>query len=133
MTITIYLFLAVILLSFSFLGIAVAWLTSAAFNSALTVPTTFVDEKGKCQAMSKWPSQLHAKVAGILTVVVEYFIPLGILIFCYDRIGFMLRRKLDPTSANMAAMRASEQREKTFSAVAMFVLLNNKWFGKSTV
>ena len=74
--------------------------------------------------MGKWPSETHARVAGIITVIVELFIPLIILILCYGGIVVMLRRNMDTTiSDNVAATGASQQRDKAINAVRIASLL----------
>ena len=74
--------------------------------------------------MGQWPSETHARVAGIITVIVELFIPLIILILCYGGIVVMLRRNMDTTiSDNVAATGASQQRDKAINAVRVVSLI----------
>ena len=50
---------------------------------------------GRCLIYAIWPNVLISTISGILTLLIEFFIPLIILIYCYGRIVWMLTRRLD--------------------------------------
>lgn len=58
--------------------------------------TSGVLEDGKCHIVSIWPNDKLATYVGILTVVVEYFIPLVAIIVLYSKITWTLHKKVAP-------------------------------------
>ena len=51
---------------------------------------------GKCHIVSIWPNAKLATYFGILTVVVEYFVPLMAIIALYSKIAWTLHKKVSP-------------------------------------
>ena len=43
--------------------------------------------------MTNWPNDFARKATGVLTFVLQYFVPLLVMIFCYSRIAWILKTK----------------------------------------
>ena len=48
---------------------------------------------GACSYMSEWPNVTARRVVGIMLILYQFFIPLGILCFCYIRMAITLHKK----------------------------------------
>ena len=70
------------------------WLSGPMFNFPITVPTSEV-KNGVCLNMQRWPNEATRRFIGILTVVVEYIIPLFIIILSYYKISAVMRRRVE--------------------------------------
>ena len=71
--------------------ISVVWVCGPAFNAAYMIPTSGM-LNGQCTVFTFWPSSATQTAVGILTVVLQYFIPLGLVIYAYARIAFVLTK-----------------------------------------
>ena len=66
------------------------WLLGLAYNAAYMVPSS--DMKGdSCTVFTEWPSETWRNLGGITTVVVQYFIPLGLIGYAYARMALALK------------------------------------------
>ena len=50
---------------------------------------------GVCYVYAFWPSVILSSVFGSVLVIIEYFLPLMILIYCYGRIIWVLTQRID--------------------------------------
>ena len=50
---------------------------------------------GVCSVYAFWPNQSAKSIFGVILVMIEYFIPLCILMYCYGRIVWMLTRRIE--------------------------------------
>ena len=50
---------------------------------------------GVCHVYAFWPSVILSSVFGSVLVIIEYFLPLLILIYCYGRIIWALTQRMD--------------------------------------
>ena len=50
---------------------------------------------GQCVIYTFWPSELFMSAFGLCLVLIEFLIPLIILIYCYGRIVWVLSRRID--------------------------------------
>ena len=80
---------------------------------------------GQCFIYTFWPSSTFNHVFGVIVVLIEFFIPLVIMIFCYGRIIWTLTRRLDSnldnkgTKTNDTFQTARNNTIKTFLLVAI--------------
>ncbi len=79
--------------------VVVVWLLGPGFNAAYMIPTAGLVDGGVCTVLSQYPNQEIQRFVGILTVVLQYFIPLFLITFAYTRIALTLRRGLKMTKA----------------------------------
>ncbi len=105
--------------------IAVVWLFGPGFNAAYMIPTAGLVDGGVCTVYSEYPSQVIQRFVGILTVVLQYFIPLFLITFAYTRIVLVLRRglKMTKTGGNDVTSDTREQRMLTASQNVIKTLL----------
>ena len=87
-----------------------SWLIFPFFNICLTVPTTDINSDGVCITLAYWPSQSVRNGVGVFLLVVEYFVPLFSLIFCYTRMAVVLHRRVEPSqdTANQGEVRRNK-------------------------
>ena len=75
-----------------FTAMVLVWIIGFAYNFLLTGLTSGTTS-GSCDLMTNWPSEFARKTTGVLTFVLEYFVPLLVMIFCYSRIAWILKTK----------------------------------------
>lgn len=74
---------------------------SARNNSSTEMTSPFIDAtESRPQCAENWPASLQiyhiAQLYNLLLLLIQYFIPLIILAFCYARIGFVLKKQKTP-------------------------------------
>lgn len=84
--------------------IALVWLLGPAYNLALGIPTSAV-ENGYCSALGIWPSTVVQQAVGIIHVFVLFFIPLMLLAYLYGHMIYVIRRmaRVGPAAAHAHA------------------------------
>ena len=50
---------------------------------------------GECSVYSFWPKSFSKSIFGVILVIIEYFIPLLILAYCYGKIFWILTRRIE--------------------------------------
>ena len=75
-----------------FTAMVLVWIIGFAYNFLLTGLTSGTTH-GSCDLMTDWPSECARKATGVLTFVLQYFVPLLVMIFCYSRITWILKTK----------------------------------------
>ena len=55
------------------------------------IPTSSIQDDGKCATHSLWPSPMIQRMVGIVIVSLEYILPFIILIYCYSKIFVVIR------------------------------------------
>ena len=79
------------------LVIFLVWLSGPLINFPLVIPTSYVDPAThQCRNMQLWPSDLVRRLVGVLTVIVEFIIPLIIIICSYLRMFQIIRGRVQP-------------------------------------
>ena len=68
------------------------WIIGFAYNFLLTGLTSGTTS-GSCDLMTNWPNDFARKATGVLTFVLQYFVPLLVMIFCYSSIAWILKTK----------------------------------------
>ena len=71
---------------------------------------------GGCLTYSFWPSPLFKSVFGVFLVVVEFLLPLAILIYCYGRIIWVLTRRVSDGVGPVKVISLSRSRSIPTSA-----------------
>lgn len=95
-------------------GVISVWSIGMIFNALMKIITSDVVE-GRCRVLYNWSSPQARQGFGIFTIVLEYFVPLLILIFCYSHMIYLLRQMslvVKPTTgpADYAVNQASAYR-----------------------
>ena len=76
-------------------SIVIVWLTGLFNQIGLKVLTSYV-AGGRCMIMSRWPSELVQRGVGVAVILVQFFIPLSIISYCYVKMAMSLREKKVP-------------------------------------
>ncbi len=105
--------------------ITIVWLFGPGFNAAYMIPVAGLVDGDVCTVHSEYPSLVIQRFVGILTVMVQYVIPLFLIIFAYTRIVLVLRRdlKMTKTSRNDVTSDTREKRMLTASQNVIKTLL----------
>ncbi len=74
------------------LSMAFAWVIGPLYNSSYMIPTSAVIN-GHCSLFSQWTSATCKLAVGILTVLLQFIIPLCFFIYAYTAIAVTLHRK----------------------------------------
>ena len=90
------------------------WLFGPAYNMAYMIPTSGTTEDGHCVLYTMWPSTLWQRAVGVLTIFMQFFCPLFLLIFFYTKMVLVLRRRVAPEE-NANCQRPPVQTKKTDS------------------
>ena len=82
---------------------------------------------GQCVIYTFWPSELFMSAFGLCLVLIEFLIPLVILIYCYGRIVWVLSRRIDSrfTSDNLTDkfQTARKNTIKTFLLISVCFII----------
>ena len=79
--------------------IFLVWLIGPAYNIPLTFPTSAAID-GACFNMVVWPNEKVRQFCGILTALVEFILPLLLMIYAYSKMAIGLRTKIHPDRSN---------------------------------
>ena len=74
-----------------------AWLSGFVWNVPMIISTTGI-RNSECVGVGLWPNVQIQHGVGILGIILQYFIPLGVLIFSYTRILMILKKKRNVTN-----------------------------------
>ncbi|KAI0216726.1 Somatostatin receptor type 5, partial [Lamellibrachia satsuma] len=95
------------------------WCVGPIYNAAYMVPSSAIVH-GRCSVFTVWPNEATQSAVGIITVVVQYFIPLVFISFCYGRIASVLTREDDiAAGATVRSERAAKARRNIIKILAM--------------
>ncbi len=79
------------------------WAFGILFNIAFTIPTTKIID-GVCWAAIVYPNQTAAKATGTIIFIIQFLVPVLIMIFCYTKIVLSLRSRVSPAGpSNVSA------------------------------
>ena len=73
------------------------------------VPSTGIIN-GQCRVFAVWPNELTAKVSGIVYILLQFYIPLFLMIYAYVMIYAALRRRVNPANQGTVAERHREEK-----------------------
>jgi len=121
-------------------GIVSAWVIGPVFNTAYMYPTAAVLPDGACSVYDQYPNSATRRFVGILTIIVQYLLPLGCLAFCYGRMAWVLHKRAEgggdvsknnsdvrETKRNESMARARRNVIETLAVVAFFFLFCWAW------
>ena len=95
--------------------IGIAWFIGPAFNIAYSIPSSKILH-GNCILLSFWPSQTAQKVAGFAAVILQYFIPIICMGYCYGTMAYVIHKKTRsiqpaPSTTNANASNSQQQQD----------------------
>ncbi|KAK2183266.1 hypothetical protein NP493_316g02109 [Ridgeia piscesae] len=82
-------------------AVVIVWCVGPVYNMLHRVPTSGLAD-GVCYKFHFWPSRLAAHVFGIVALIVQFFLPLAILIYAYVLMTVRLRNKIHPVAPTAA-------------------------------
>lgn len=90
----------------------VVWLIGPVYELSLEIPTAGVID-GVCVPF-QYPNKATGQFCGLMTVFLEYFIPLLLIIYCYGRMAYALRsrRKTKTGGGGQGASSQAAERQK---------------------
>lgn len=94
------------------------WIIGISYNAATNSTTASISSEGNCVLFEKWPNIQTKNGVGILTVVVEYFIPFFFLVFCYSKMVSVLHRRVEPGAGHDTAKPGGETKRNESMARA---------------
>ena len=74
-----------------YVSFALAWLVGLGFNAAYMIPSSEMQGE-ECTVFTVWPSETWQKTTGIIIVVLQYFVPLVLIVYAYGRIAYTLKK-----------------------------------------
>ena len=77
----------------------VTWIIGPAYNIAYMVPSAAVLPTGQCTVYSEWPDSVTQSAVGVLTIVIQFVLPLILLVYGYVRMAIVLHRLVVAISA----------------------------------
>ena len=95
--------------------IATVWIWGIFFNLVIIVPTTKI-VYGTCWIFSIWPTDTWRRFVGVLILVVQFFIPVTVMVFSYSRMILVLRRKATSVTAGPASLVGVQGKHSTATA-----------------
>jgi len=75
------------------------WIIGPAYNIAYMTPSAAILPNGHCTVYSEWPDSVTQSVVGVLTIVVQFVVPLILLVYGYVRMAIVLHRLVVAVSA----------------------------------
>ncbi|ELU05601.1 hypothetical protein CAPTEDRAFT_107711 [Capitella teleta] len=75
--------------------IAVVWIFGPIYNALFMIPTAGLNEQGYCSVYSFWPNEVTQRAVGILTVGLQFFVPIILIAIAYVQISFVLKKSVE--------------------------------------
>ena len=72
----------------------VAWVIGPAYNIAYMTPSSAIQPGGVCSVFSEWPDEVTRSTVGVLTIVLQFVLPLILLVYGYVRMAVVLHRRV---------------------------------------
>ena len=79
-------------------SVTIAWSFGLSYNVALSMSVSGLTAQGQCTTYSIWPNVVTQRVVGVLTISIQFFMPLSLLVFFYAKMIVVLRRRVAPTT-----------------------------------
>jgi len=70
----------------------VTWIIGPAYNIAYMTPSAAILPNGQCTVYSEWPDPVTQSAVGVLTIFVQFVLPLILLVYGYVRMAIVLHR-----------------------------------------
>jgi len=83
---------------------AVAWLIGPTYNIAYMTPSSAILPDGRCSVFTEWPDVVSQSAVGLLTIAVQFVLPLTLLVYGYVRMAIVLHRLVVVVSARPAGI-----------------------------
>jgi len=68
------------------------WIIGPAYNIAYMTPSAAILPSGNCTVYSEWPNRVTKSAVGVLTIAVQFVLPLILLVYGYVRMAIVLHR-----------------------------------------
>ena len=78
-------------------AIAFIWIVIPTIEITFTALTTDITQ-GTCIRFTVYQSYAMKQSFGFFTITISYFLPLAVMIYCYARVVYTLRSKVDSQS-----------------------------------
>ena len=89
-------------------SMAFVWMFGPAYNLLYTVPAAGITEDGECTAYTIWPNVLTQRAVGVLTILIQFLLPLFLLVYFYSKMIFVLRQRVAPEAGGGAGDRRKD-------------------------
>ena len=93
----------------AYIVMACVWSVGPVYNAAYMIPSSGIVHD-TCSVFAVWPNETTQSAVGIVTVVIQYVIPLALIAFCYGRIASVL--KSEDITSGTASSGASVRNER---------------------
>lgn len=117
-------------------SLIIIWLIGPVFNVASSVPPSRIVQ-GECVLLSFWPSDAAQTAAGFIAVILQYFIPIAILIFCYGSMIVSLHKRGNQIFGKQSSKKENKMSKAKGNVVKTLVMVSlafilcyswNQWF-----
>ena len=112
------------------IGCAVAcWAWGFTYNLAYLAPTSWPDSRGRCVSMSLCSDigRRLMRSIGVLTILVEYVIPISCMLACYGRMACVLKHRSNSgITSRMTSEMTSADGDKIISSDSEVTGCNNR-------
>lgn len=98
------------------------WLICISYQLARHVPTSIVLPNGDCGLFVKWPNTEISRAVGIITVFLQFLLPLILVTSIYVSLSLSFRNRV-PSKSNDTSQRVRKNSIKTFTLVALAFVL----------
>jgi len=71
---------------------AATWIIGPAYNIAYMTPSSAILPSGQCTVYTEWPGTVTQSLVGLLTIAVQFILPLVFLVYAYVRMAIILHR-----------------------------------------
>ena len=82
-------------------------LFSMMYTWVYVVPTSAIMDDGQCHLYENWPNPTLKRFVGFLTLFVQFFIPLFVIIICYSVMILTLHKRVAPAGERIAPIENS--------------------------
>lgn len=118
------------------LMMAATWIIGPAYNIAYMTPSSTILPNGHCTIFSEWPNAVTQSAVGLLTIVVQFILPLILLIYGYVRMAVVLHGRI--VAARSTGLQTSNGNDdvvvdartnviKTLATVSLFFVFCWAW------
>jgi len=83
------------------------WIIGPAYNIAYMTPSAAILPSGQCTVYSEWPDSVTQSTVGVITITVQFVIPLILLVYGYTRMAVVLHRLVAVAAARSTGILSS--------------------------
>ena len=110
-----------------YLLMAAIWMLGPTYNALFMVPTSRV-QGGVCTVYTVWPNALTQRATGLLTVLVQFVVPIILIVFAYIRIAVVLKNSTGGATGAYASSNRDERIRRARQNVIKTLLLVSACF-----